>query len=395
MKKLILYLIITNASIYSYSQGIVFEHGTFQEALNKAKAENKLLFMDCYTNWCGPCKMLQNNTFPNEEVGTFFNDNFICYKMECEHDEGPTICNRFAISAYPTLLFIDGDGKVVQKSMGYRPPESLISEGKRALGGSTALLGEYKTKYQNGDKSEAILKGLVLNLAKNGESFDIYWKEYLATQKSENLLSDENAKMIFELTNSINSPSISYFKEFKDYFIEKYGAESYERKQESIVSKSVKEAVLKNDKTLFNNAIMLLQSNKMSRGAEIIQKQSMVFYSGVNDMVNYDKVAMAFLKKNKLVAPPVFSDIMDKYIHNIENSSLLNKAIAICKKSISNENKYYNNLILASLLYKMNNKTDAYAIGQYAIELGKIEGVNYWPAQELVNKIQIERGAKK
>ncbi|MEI6311352.1 MAG: thioredoxin domain-containing protein [Bacteroidota bacterium] len=394
MKKIILFLILSNTYINSYSQGIVFEHGSFQEALNKAKAEKKMLFMDCYTNWCGPCKMLQNNTFPNEEVGTFFNDNFICYKIECEHDEGPTICNRFVINAYPTLLFIDGDGNIVQKSMGYRPPESLISEGKRALGGSTALLSEYKTKYQNGDKSEAILKGLVLNLAKNGESFDIYWKEYLATQKSEYLLSDENAKMIFELTNSINSPSISYFKQFKDFFIEKYGAESYERKQESIVSKSIKDAILKNDKTIFNNAILLIQSNKMSRGTEFIQKQSMIYYSGVNDMVNYDKIAMEYLKKSKNIAPTVFIDIMDKYIRIIENPSLLNKAVAICKKSISKENKYYNNLILASLLYKMNNKTDAYAIGQYAIELGKIEGVNYWPAQELVNKIQIERGAK-
>jgi thioredoxin-related protein len=395
MKKLLLLFIISSTVSVFFAQGISFEHGTFDEALKKAKAENKLLFMDCYTTWCGPCKMLQNNTFPNAEVGTYFNENFISFKMDCEKGEGPTICGRYGVSAYPSLFFIDGDGKVVQKTMGYRPPESLLAEAKKAMGGSTSLLNEYKNKYNSGEKNEDVLRGLVTNLAKNGESFDSYWKEYLALQKSENLLNDVNAKMIFELTNSTNSPSIKYFKDFKSFFIDKYGAESYERKQESIVARTIKEATQKNDKSLFADAINLVKANKMSRGDEVITKQSLFFYSGVKDMVNYDKVAMTYLKKTKNLAPNIFTEIMGNYISNIENPKLLTKAISICRKSVNKEDKFYNNIALASLLYKNKNQAEAFAVAQYALDLGKKEGVNYWPAQELINKIQIERGSKK
>ncbi len=378
-----------------FSQGITFEHGTFEEALSKAKAENKMLFMDCYTSWCGPCKMLQSGPFQDPGVGEFFNENFISFKIDCEKGEGPGICSKYSVTAYPSLFFINGDGKVVQKSMGYRPAEGLINEAKRAMGGSTTVLNEYKTKYQNGERNEDVLRGLVMNLAKNGDPYDIYWKEYLATQKSENLLNDANAKLIFELTNSMNSPSFSYFIDFKNYFIEKYTKDSYERRFESIVGKTVREAVLKKDNAMFSSAMTIVKSNKMSRGQEIINKQSLFYYSNVKDMVNYDKVAMAYLKKTKIVAPNEFTEIMNNYIAQVENPSLLNKAVAACKKSIAKENKYYNNIALASLYYKLKNQADAIAIAQYALELGKKEGVNYWPAQEIINKVQIERGAKK
>jgi hypothetical protein len=204
-----------------------------------------------------------------------------------------------------------------------------------------------------------------------------------------------NAKMIFELTNSTNSPSIKYFKDFKSFFIDKYGAESYERKQESIVARTIKEATQKNDKSLFADAINLVKANKMSRGDEVITKQSLFFYSGVKDMVNYDKVAMTYLKKTKNLAPNVFTEIMGNYISNIENPKLLTKAISICRKSVNKEDKFYNNIALASLLYKNKNQAEAFAVAQYALDLGRKEGVNYWPAQELINKIQIERGSKK
>ncbi len=53
------------------AQGIQFEHITFAEGLAKAKAENKLIFVDAFTTWCGPCKMLTSKTFPDSAVGTF------------------------------------------------------------------------------------------------------------------------------------------------------------------------------------------------------------------------------------------------------------------------------------------------------------------------------------
>ncbi len=113
--------------------GIKFFHGTLKEAKVKAKKENKLIFIDCYTTWCGPCKSMAKKTFVNKEVGDYFNKNFICLKMDMEEEEGVNTASIYAIEAYPTYLFIDFKGDVKHRDLGYIDSESFIEVGKMAL----------------------------------------------------------------------------------------------------------------------------------------------------------------------------------------------------------------------------------------------------------------------
>ena len=114
-------------------EGIQFTHGTWQEVIAKAKKENKLIFADCYTTWCGPCKMLAKKVFPQKEVGDYFNTNFINVKIDCEKGEGVDLKNKFGVSAFPTMLFIDpANEKVLHRVVGFRPAEELIKEAKGA-----------------------------------------------------------------------------------------------------------------------------------------------------------------------------------------------------------------------------------------------------------------------
>lgn len=107
-------------------KGIAFFEGSWDDALSKAKKENKLIFLDAYASWCGPCKRLKANVFPQEQVGKVFNQKFINVKMDMEKGEGPVIAEKYNVTAYPTLLFINGDGKVVRKALGYHKAEELI-----------------------------------------------------------------------------------------------------------------------------------------------------------------------------------------------------------------------------------------------------------------------------
>ncbi|HIP35711.1 MAG TPA: DUF255 domain-containing protein [Crocinitomix sp.] len=114
--------------------GIEFFHGTWEEALAKSKKENKLIFMDAYASWCGPCKMMAKNTFTKEEVGDFFNKNFINVKMDMEkHKEGRRLSQKYGLRAYPTLYFINAKEEVKHVSIGYLKPKQLIEQGKLAL----------------------------------------------------------------------------------------------------------------------------------------------------------------------------------------------------------------------------------------------------------------------
>jgi thioredoxin 1 len=110
--------------------GIQFSKGSWAEILKKAKAEKKIIFLDAYTTWCGPCKLLQKNVFPKPEVGALFNQKFINVKIDMESGEGPRLAKKYPLEGYPTLFFIDPDGKVVKQVIGYQNPEALVRIGK-------------------------------------------------------------------------------------------------------------------------------------------------------------------------------------------------------------------------------------------------------------------------
>lgn len=113
--------------------GITFHQGSWDEVLKLAKKENKMVFLDISASWCGPCKMLKANTFPNQEVGKFYNANFINVAVDGEKGEGVTLARKYKISGYPSLLFINPEGKIIAQTAGYRNPEQFIELGKQIV----------------------------------------------------------------------------------------------------------------------------------------------------------------------------------------------------------------------------------------------------------------------
>lgn len=114
--------------------GISFFQGTWAEALIKAKEDKKIIFLDAYASWCGPCKMMSAKTFTNEEVGKFFNKNFINFKMDMEKNaDGPRLSSKYSLRAYPTLYFVNSDENIVHSTLGYQEPKDLIANGEVAL----------------------------------------------------------------------------------------------------------------------------------------------------------------------------------------------------------------------------------------------------------------------
>ena len=79
-------------------------------------------------SWCGPCKMMTNDIFPQEKVGKYMNENFVCVKYDMEKGEGVELKKRYEVSAYPTFLVIDADGTMVHRFVGYRTANDLLSE---------------------------------------------------------------------------------------------------------------------------------------------------------------------------------------------------------------------------------------------------------------------------
>jgi thiol:disulfide interchange protein len=113
--------------------GIQFFHGSWAAVLSESQKTGKPVFIDAYAAWCGPCRLMAANTFTDEEVGKFFNENFVCYKLDMEKGEGPAIKMQYRVGQYPTYLFVDSRGSLKYRKVGYMTPEAFIQEGKNAL----------------------------------------------------------------------------------------------------------------------------------------------------------------------------------------------------------------------------------------------------------------------
>ncbi len=112
---------------------IDFQKISFTEAKSKAKAEDKLIFLDGYTSWCAPCKWMEGNVFNQKEVADFYNTNFINTKFDCEVGEGIEIAKKYGIRSFPTYLFLDGEGTLVYRTQSRMEADKFLTEGKQAL----------------------------------------------------------------------------------------------------------------------------------------------------------------------------------------------------------------------------------------------------------------------
>ncbi|WP_300666416.1 thioredoxin domain-containing protein [Fluviicola sp.] len=110
------------------ASGIKFTKIPFEKAVKQAQSSGKLIFIDVHTSWCGPCKEMAKTTFQDSEVGKEFNKRFINLKIDAEKDaDGPMISKAYTVSGYPTLLFINGEGKLVRKLVGKQSKEKLLA----------------------------------------------------------------------------------------------------------------------------------------------------------------------------------------------------------------------------------------------------------------------------
>ena len=119
---------IGSVALAQNDQGIKFEKGTFSEILAKAKAQKKLVFMDVYASWCGPCKRMAAEVFTQKKVGDYFNATFVNAKFDAEVGEGRSIAARYGVNAYPTFLLLDSNGKLVGKMVGGSPADEFIRQ---------------------------------------------------------------------------------------------------------------------------------------------------------------------------------------------------------------------------------------------------------------------------
>lgn len=137
-------------------EGVRFEDLSFEEALKKAKSENKRVFVDCYTSWCGPCKRMVSSVFPQKGVGDYMNRHFVNVKYDMEKGEGPALKERYRVAVFPTFLIVNPDGTIHAKFTGYTDAKTYMVRLKGYVESDTTL-GMLEKQYDAGQRDKELL----------------------------------------------------------------------------------------------------------------------------------------------------------------------------------------------------------------------------------------------
>lgn len=162
MKKILLFLLILPFAVVGQEKGITFEHGlNWSQIKEKAKKENKFIFVDLFTTWCGPCKYMSATVFPQTKVGDFFNSKFVNTKIQMDktdkdseevkawYEEAERFGKDYKIAAYPTFLIFNPQGELVHRMVGGGDADEFIERSKDALKPETQYYALLKAFNEN------------------------------------------------------------------------------------------------------------------------------------------------------------------------------------------------------------------------------------------------------
>lgn len=207
---------------------INFQDLTIDEAIAKAKSENKKVFIDVFTTWCGPCKWIDQNVFKKAEIGDRMNPDFVSIKVDAERYSDPARFAQFGVRAYPTMLVLDGDGKEIKRIIGSMSVEEFHTHLDAFI--DPALLPQniaLKEMSEN-QKDEAVWrKSMAVLMKKDRMKFYDNCQTFVDQFGLNELNNELDSSIFYNAELPLESPVVQRLLSEKDYM--PYSKETYQK----------------------------------------------------------------------------------------------------------------------------------------------------------------------
>ena len=396
----VLLILIPFFSQAQNNEGINFERNTGWAGIKeKAKKENRYIFLDGYTTWCVPCKEMNKNVFTQKKVGDFFNKNFINVAVQFDvtksdseevknwYKDAKEIGKQYKIEAYPTYLFFNPEGVLVHYAVGGSSGDVFVEKAQQALNPETQYLN-LKHQYENGRRDSVFVLNLI-NAAKTSRDnagIVTFINGYLPTQK--NMLTGQNLEFIVLATANSTDIGFNILRKYPAQIDSVAGKGMSSVLLNSIAFKEVVFPMLRtNGKITEYGGGMVVYSgdvnpkvdwidmkNKLDityadLSDEIIRKAKPEYYRSRNDWGNYTKSVNELFDYNK------DTDMLNRSANDIfldcDDSKFIKVALGWSKKAVSIDkgNSPWFLQTYSHLLYKSGQNEKAIKVME---EYGKI-----------------------
>ena len=390
MKKLFLLILISYSITVLAQQGINFQNTSLKDILAKAKAEKKLVFLDAFAAWCGPCKMMEKNIFPLPAVSEYYNANFINARFDMEKGEGREIAMKYGVRSYPTFLFLNGDGEVVLKNYGYMGEQDFLTIAKEA-NQPKYRTSSNKELFEKGESNpEFLLNMMSLYAQSDYELAKKASERYFIVKNNQPLTKDELGMLLYFI-KSPSDPNYQIFVAKKPEITKLMSEDIYNQFDTNIKITKILENALDqktgtiNDDEFFKNAIPLVGKAE----AEIaLNRMKVIIYPNSGKFAEYEKAALSYYQNAEnfeseelLKAAWIFSEF-------ITTPSSLKKAEEWAEKSVMKSETAENTFILAKIYSKTGKKDQAKTYAEISKNLAKAQGKDDKLATQLLESLK-------
>ncbi|GHB54183.1 thioredoxin family protein [Persicitalea jodogahamensis] len=380
MKILRILLLLTCSGFTAHGQ-IDFQRASWEKIKAQAKAENKLIFVDVFTTWCGPCKMLDSQVFSDKETGQRMNAFFVNHKADAESG-GRGIASKYGVNAYPTGLFLDAEGNLIHKFVGFRPTPEFIAEANQALQATEngRIFTLYESAFQRGNYNAEV----VYAYFKFRRVYSLPTHELL--EKTLKKIPDDSLRLPAWQKVVLENTQWAEGKGF-NFLLTQRETPNIKNKLSYIISNTIHKAQEEKDKKLFRNTLSFVDTIETPEVArELKTRYTMDFSAATRDYDDLADAAEQYLEQEIIPAisdearqqnPDDYRKALDQltnvcwmYSEYVKKDRLTK--VCDCVAEVIKKEK---NLVLlshyASLLYKQGDYDNAIAAQTQAVEIAR------------------------
>lgn len=228
----------------------------WEAAFQKAVDEDKIVFIDVYTDWCTYCHKLDKEVYTNDAVIDYYNENFINLKFDAETQFGFELARRFNVDGYPTLLFLTKGREVFERIGGFVPAEALLAYGEQTLNNYT-VLPVLEEKYENLLITKDERLELIALLEKvNPEKAQVVAKKHINELWSDDYQNIETLWLVSRFENQLTGAPYQYITSHKDSIINWHGEEEYKDYLKAVYNDNLQLSIKYGDEGLLQDLVV-------------------------------------------------------------------------------------------------------------------------------------------
>ncbi len=385
MQRLLTVLLMFVAANFTVQgKEIAYYNKSWNQINEKAKTENKYIFVDCYTDWCYYCKVMDKGTMKDPKIVDALNKNFVSVKLNMEEGEGMKLCKKYHVQVFPTFLIFNPKGELVYKTIGSQSVDdfaSTLNDARdktkqfKSPGYSRTLDTKYPEFYDKlyaGNGKRTIPKEEEVN-------------EFLAQQSD---LSNEVSWAVIASCGSIDKKYVDVVFQKIEYYRSKYGAPNVDNFVQKVSEKQLKEAIKHKSVAEMELAAMTFLNNNSQKDEFLPFQYRITYFKSIEDWGNMIQPLSTYIAKKGFSEGAYINSICWDMNEKKAESKYLVIAAQWMSKVCELDPQYAYMDTYAAVLYGAGDVGNALKTAEKAIELGKNEGADTKSTEELLTIIK-------